>query len=842
MKSDWHVGTGAGRPGSIDSLLARDADSFPFFPAKTINGIWRDALETLTLGLDGGTEGAWSKWVEVIFGIQPTQLQGVQLGETQADELRRRVQKDYNTYSHSLLSLQPARLSKNLRSRIEKAINAISDEEEQKRQRRKLISALTFIKPGVAIDPKTGTAVTDFLRFEEMGRVGTVLEAECELKESDKTIPALLLLSAKLVERIGGKRRRGAGLCSLKVCDENGKEIPTQSAISWLDEYKDKTAPEIPSRANQDQSFSLQRNTRADEWQTLEFRLHLQTPVSIVTATLGNVSEALDFIPGTYLLPHLTKKLGDKVFQAVAYGDLQVLPATTEINGERGLPVPRVLAQHKVEGGFEKPGTLYNKFVKEKETDKPLKPFRSGYVQALETVESGKNKLPSYKSVPPTLLMHNTVEDKVQRPTENVGGVYSREAIAAGTILCGEIRLKKSLSVSDELGVAWWTKLNGNVRLGTSRKDDYGLARLELITGKDGNIIEPKPFTATSKLDPQENKRLTVYLLTDCLLRDANLRQTNLVRELAKELSKTENLGVSLEPIQPKDNETTSLVMTRRIESWHEGWGFPRPTLIGMEAGSCVLFEIKNFDSLTDEQKTALEQRLQAVEAAGIGERRGEGYGQVRFNQPLLTHPINGWEKADKPEEKKPLQNGQANGLNKEEKKEIKLSRKEEIFAKLIEETGWREELKVAVLKIADDKNQRQQIFGFDSDKKEPPMSQIGGLRSAISRLQRKEDAPIITGWLDHLKETKSRLEKWSKNSKEAENKIERIKALIEQHSKVWLVLCETKISGTDAWTSPLTLVRSKEELQKRLWAEAVRALFDACARAHKRELEKKGD
>jgi hypothetical protein len=108
--------------------------------------------------------------------------------------------------------------------------------------------------------------------------------------------------------------------------------------------------------------------------------------------------------------------------------------------------------------------------------------------------------------------------------------------------------------------------------------------------------------------------------------------------------------------------------------------------------------------------------------------------------------------------------------------------------------------------------------------------------------LKKKSDAAVVTGWLDHLAETENRLEKWSKNKNTAKGKIQRIKELIEQDSKVWLILCETKIGGTNVWVSPPMLVRTKEELQKKLWAEAVRALFDACARAHKRELEKKGD
>jgi CRISPR-associated protein Csx10 len=842
MLSDWHVGTGAGRPGSVDKLIARDVDGFPFVPAKTLNGIWRDAMETLTLGLDGGNEGKWSKWVEAIFGIQPNQID--------ATGLAARLAQNEGTFSFSILSIQPPRLAENLRTRIGNALGEIENEAERERQRRKTLSALTFIKPGVSIDEKTGAAITDFLRFEEMGRVGTVLEAEYNLNldkvdsESQRIISALLLLSAKLVERIGGKRRRGAGLCELKIIDCEESQIT--EAINLLKEkQKEKEETNQSTKAadsadkdkrsivREEASKSADSNIEIEDqstnsWQTLEFTLRLHTPVSIVTATLGNVSESLDYIPGTYLLPHITKvlrnQLGSKIFQAVAYGDLQVLPAIIEVNGRRGLPVPRALAQHKTEGGFEKQGTLYNRFApNEKETDKQLKPFRSGYVQALDSVIKIKNnigKLPSYKNTPKTLLMHNTVEDKVQRPTENVGGVYSREAIAAGTTLLGEIRFKKSLVAELDASSNWWNDLNSDVRLGTSRKDDYGLAKLELKKDDETNTIAPKTFEPKSKLDSNDSKRLTVYLPTDCLLRNVNLRQTNLVEELAKELG--EKLGVVLNRIESNDKETTSLVMTRRIESWHEGWGFPRPTLIAMEAGSCVVFQ-----SDTDLDLDT----LYKVEAEGIGERRGEGYGQLRFNPPLLTQAINGWEAAAKAGESKPLTDRTTNELSDEEK----------MLAELIEETAWREELKVAVLKIADEPKNRKAIFGFDSEEeKRPPMSQVGGLRSAISRLKSRDDAAIVTGWLDHLGNTKNRREKWAKKNTDAIEKIDRIKELITDDDKVWSMLSETKIEDRNVWTPPPTFVRSKEDLQKEFWAEAVRALFDACGRAHKRELEKK--
>lgn len=76
MTSDWHVGSGVGRPGNVDRLILRDEDGLPFVPAKTLTGIWRDACELVALDLDNGdTDGGWSKWVQYIFGEQPARAE-----------------------------------------------------------------------------------------------------------------------------------------------------------------------------------------------------------------------------------------------------------------------------------------------------------------------------------------------------------------------------------------------------------------------------------------------------------------------------------------------------------------------------------------------------------------------------------------------------------------------------------------------------------------------------------------------------------------------------------------------------------------------------------------------
>jgi CRISPR-associated protein Csx10 len=843
MLSDWHVGTGTGIPGSTDALLAKDREDFPCVPAKTIIGIWRDAVETLAFGLDGGTpKGNWSKWVEAIFGIQPNRIDQY--------ELNARLASGDKTYSRAILLLQPARISANLRDKI----NSFKPEQQQAAFKQ----ALTFIKPEIKIEEESGTSETNMLRFAEMGRIHTVLETVCELnfdeldfdkdsataQRQKETIGALLIAGAKLVERIGGKRRRGAGRCKLEIV---GKGI--MDKVLKLLELNDTPVPK-PKTSGGDSKFD--EPVVETDWQKLDYTLTLETPVSIVTATLGNVSETLDFIPGTYLLPHLTKNK-KYLFKHIANGDLQVSPATIEIEipkrdangkiayeGARGLPVPNVIYYDKVGGGFDKvkdgKPTVYNLFD-DKDHEKikggeQKKNYREGYVSSL----GDDGKLPHHKKTPKVLLMHNTIKDEVQRPTEDVGGVYSRQAIAAGTVLRGEIRFKTSLTNEIEKSFPAVKAVSQRIRLGTSKKDDYGLAEIKFFKPEGAKNFKggDEENAASENLIHDEN--LIVYLESDVLLRNTNLRQTNGAEDLKKLL---EEELLQVEP-SAKLCLKDSLIQTRRIESWHEGWGFPRPTLTAMQAGSCVRFEIKNFNSFDPQRKNDISNKLKELENSGIGERRGEGYGRIRFNPKILTEAINSWSASEQAKED---DDANANGANgNQDKSQIK-GNELKTFAKMIEETVWREALQRAVLLIADDENERAKIFGFEikGDDSIPPLNQIGGLRSTIMRLKDGSDASkrLVTEWLEHLEQTPNRIKRWDANDNEdgAKKKTGRIKTLIESPEKVWLILCEAEINGEKVWNVPPTLARSKNDLQKEFWAEAVRTLFDACARGHKRKL-----
>jgi CRISPR-associated protein Csx10 len=767
MQSDWHVGSGMGRPGNIDRLIARDADDLPFVPAKTLRGIWRDACERLCRGLDDGQPGEWSRLVDMLFGSQPA------LADQDATG---RHSNPANAPLASAVQIRPALIPSPLREQLVRADV-------------RLRQALTFIKPGVKIDRRSGSAQTDFLRFEEVARKGTILEAECRLlvnAPNREVASALLIASAKLVERLGGKRRRGPGRCRLEILDAD-----TEKAIQWLSDHEQ--APNwSPDEQNETLAATEHVVSHDDPWLCVPLTLRLQGPLAVAYRTTGNVVETLDFLPGSYLLSHVTRRL-PPLRAAVAAGNVVLLPAYPEVDGERGQPVPLAWFAPK---GVDKPlqienrEQVFNRLLQAEPADgTQLKQMRDGYISS--------QPMNTYKP-PITVWTHNTVEDQSQRPTENVGGVYTYQAIAPRdknqpVVLRGELRIRKSLA--DQLEGNWLDKLNGEVALGRSKKDDYGPVRL--------TVGLPSEWRSPTQA---ENQELFVWLVSDMLLRNQRLRPEPTAACLAAELSRW--LGVPLTPRHSTDGRLDEFVRIRRLDTWHVGWGLPRPSLVALRAGSCMVFQA---EGAIDTAKLA------QLEASGIGERTAEGYGQVRFNHPLLTQAPQDWPASTRQDSNSTEQVGSEGTQAMDE-----TSRS---FARRIETECWKQEIRRACLALAADANKRKELLGWvaTGEQGKPPMSQLGGLRGQLMLMQQAEQRQQVIDWLDHLAGNSRRKEKWPS--------IPKVKAVVESDSRIW------EIIQTDGW--PTLTTNAEGELRRDLWALAVRTFFDACMRAHKRELER---
>jgi CRISPR-associated protein Csx10 len=762
MKSDWHIGSGTGRRGGVDRLVKRDHNGLPYLPAKTITGIWRDACELLAGGLDAENGDTYfSRLVDYLFGDQP----GLEKGAIATPP------------REAALSIRAAHFPEILSNAI--------------KHKPLLREAIAFVKPGIKIDYENGCAIDDCLRFEEVVRGGITLKADCHLNLSEnlpensnfqKLCFAFLMASPKFFNKIGGKRRRGNGECAVTI-----ENIDATEWILWLGNNLNSenfSLPQIPDRDSEDIKPKDRNEQNQEAWETIHLQITALSPIVISHRTVGNVVETLDYIPGTHLLGILIRQLAKHslavgINEAIAQNDLVVTNATIAIGDRPGYPTPFMLSGEKMGGGLAKGATIYNRFVDEPPKNIQLKPERGGYLTCEITNE--KPSYPIFKKVEITAETHNIVDDAEQRPNQNTGGVYTYEAIAASTVCLAKIHMRKYLAESiAKTHQEWQTIFGGEVAIGQSKKDDYGRAKVSVLDSQVSSMPKAEP------------KTLTVWLLSDLLLRDDRLRPTSDLSFLQKELET--KLGITL--TQPAEN--LGIARSHRIDSWQVRWQLPRPSLVGLGAGSCIRFKISGE---IDRAKLA------EIERSGLGDRRVEGYGQVCFNHPLLSESLS------------KLESLKADGVENVGDRELI---PKNTYARNIERVAWQKAIQARVLAKAED---RKELLHIEKDK--PRMSQLGALRSVLSCLQSFENRGNAIAWLDRLKKTKNRQEKWHPKS------LETIEKYLTQENQIWDDL------GLDIAEITLT-VTGEAELKKELWAEALYALVDACIRAQKRESESK--
>ncbi len=752
--SDWHIGEGSGQPGYIDQLVRRHPlDDLPYVPAKTITGIWRDACEQVAFGLDNGsTNGTWQTWVDLLFGDQPNE---------------RRTNSPDIAPQAAILTIRTARFPATLRKQL---ANSPA-----------LKKALTFIKPSVRLD-ENGQAIDNNLHFDEVVRAGAVLEARIYLDEQvftndaqKQTAYALLWAGAQTVERLGGKRRRGLGRCQFKF-----DAIKKEEALKQLQQPEE--LPNLAQLSTQsERKFTRDKPSNPDAWIEIPLHLTLKSPVIIAQGEFGNVVESRDYIPGTHLLAAITKLFNHQLnlFNHVVNGDIQVSNAYLEYDNKRGLPVPMALFYKKDDNS----GEVYNRLMTTQAAEQQLKQHRNGYI-----IDTHLFKTPLQ------LTTHGTIDDKSQRPTETVGGVFSFEAIKTGTCLQSVLKLRQSIAnqLKQTHGNNWWQVLNTDISIGKSKKDDYGWIEL-----KAANPTKPSGITIEN-----HKSELTVWLCSDLLLRNSRLRPSTDITDLQKELEN--HLGISLSPRNTADERLSVLIRTTRTDGWHQNWGKPHSSYIGLAAGSCIVFECKQGE--LDNNK------LQALMQRGLGERRAEGFGEVRFNPSLLNK-----ETAALSEEKQLELKDEFFEIKQKRTTTIRKKHSASLtkdFISILKTAALREEIQHAAVALSADKNKRHDLFGWSSDK--PSNSQLGGLRAILTRMQTEADKNKVQDWLEHLRATDNRKDKWKPEG------LKFIQDILEKPNLIWEIL-KIKEFNPEA---------------TELWAEAVRTLFAVAMHYEQRDRE----
>ena len=370
--SDWGVSTGVGQAGRTHSTIERSGDD-PVVRGTVITGVLREQAMLAAKALDGQKDGKWTSFALWLFGQDPNSEPG------STPHPRHVLFSDATPASkipiHDTVSL--------------------------------------------SIDPKTGTARAQFLRFTERAAAGILTGTFTLIDEAglplsvQATIDAahfLLGVAGLMVRGIGSGRSGGDGECTVVVSDKDYVEFgrhdakaadaleriltnqdndsPTYSSADvetvadQLRCHAQKSlqkVPELPKDLPKDNPQDiaipgLQQSESSDTtWYETTLDIVLDTPVVSYEVPFSNEVRSLDFIRGTVLVPWLHGLLRKKyrsMDSAIVSGDLRISDALPVYKGLAGLPVPFVLENEKVPEDKLKdkiddnePCTLFNRHI-----------------------------------------------------------------------------------------------------------------------------------------------------------------------------------------------------------------------------------------------------------------------------------------------------------------------------------------------------------------------------------------------------------------------------------------------------------------------------------------------
>ena len=604
MLSDWHIGAGVGDSPIIDRSVVRDADGLPVIPAGTIKGIWRDSAEALISSAPNSER--WSPWLERLFGSR------ISIGQAPENTGAPPIQGHVDFSAARL----PEALVQGLRDSPQWA------------------EALFLLRRHTRLD-KHGQVVPETLRTIEFVRGDLRFETRALLPSADtresgqdsasvndeihRAMRAILICSAFNIERLGGQRRRGAGRCAVVVDGVDSE------ALDRLFEVLEKFPPEAPSRqstyilrpASKEQNPA---DNGARPVVTFDIKLELKQPVSCATRQLGNLQTCLDYLPGRALakpiLAALYKLAPDYPWlREFADGNVVIANGYPDIDGIRGVPAPSSLYYDKGQG--PQGDKLYNLMwqsadgIKKRNPDLQLKVLGGGYLPL--GLPDGQSREKKPLAAQKILVQRNAVDHESQKPTATVGGIYSREAIAAGQPYRALLRLSgDAYAALPNDSEAVQKALDTSIRIGGGAP---GCGEVRMRAKYRSEYPEPQP----------QGNSLLVYFASDVILDAQALSLAPLEEVLIEALNQVLKEDAHVRP--PNAGRIDVALRTRLDGGWNPRWGLPKEAAIVLSAGSCLMLERERAFELDELKK--LQQR-------GLGKRRGEGYGELICNPPLL--------------------------------------------------------------------------------------------------------------------------------------------------------------------------------------------------------------
>ena len=624
--SDWGVSTGVGHAGRTHSTIER-SNNKPVVRGTVITGVLREQAMLAAKALDWPEEKSPKKWTNFalwLFGQDPDSEPG------STPHPRHVLFTDATPASkipiHDTVSL--------------------------------------------SIDPKTGTARNQFLRFTERAAAGILTgtftlidEAGAETPEQE-TIEAahfLLGVAGLMVRGIGSGRSGGDGECTVLVTSHEVEARAGQStskivafASSCAQELRTSlkklaqslkpgvvSALPAPQRSTQHQVGTIDGPAAQHSGgHHLVLDLTLNSPIVSYEVPFSNEIRSLDFLRGTVLLPWLhrlvsSNKRGDKeavVTNAVTGGHLFVSDALPVISVAEGFPVPLTLKTDKMLPS-DSLITLYGNFPE----NKGKLPVRGGYV--FFGPKGGDGKEPGTKTQgwygKPPLRGRQTTAINHETGAASKGQLVLVEALPEGMCMRAHVwvsdELWKAASVSDLLGKTREARLGSRKLTGTFgsatctlREETAAEREARIHFGNAGSAqltsaaSSSADGTAPGVKTPASSSDVYLWFTSDVIARSAGLGAGGTVDDLIRAF---EREGIAVEAVG------TPSIRHRRVDSWSPADNGPRASRLAIQAGSVIKVSASKADR----------DKLLKLAPFGVGELTAQGYGRFVVAHPLLN-------------------------------------------------------------------------------------------------------------------------------------------------------------------------------------------------------------
>ena len=621
--SDWGVSTGVGHAGRTHSTIERCGDD-PVVRGTVITGVLREQAMLAARALDGQKDGKWTSFALWLFGQDPNSEPG------SVPHPRHVLFTDAAPASqidvHDTVSL--------------------------------------------SIDPDTGIARPQFLRFTERAAAGVLtgtftLIDEAGAETSDKTkIEAahfLLGVAGLMVRGIGSGRSGGDGECTVLVTNHEVEARAGQSTseiIAFASSHAQtlrmnlkklarSLKPDVvsalpaPQRSTQHQVGTVDGSAAQHSGgHHLILDLTLNSPIVSYEVPFSNEIRSLDFLRGTVLLPWLHRLVSSNkhgkneavITNAVTGGHLSVSDALPVIKEVEGRPVPLTLKTDKTSPS-DSTITLYG----DSSDNTAGIPVRGGYV--FFGSKGGDGKEPDTKTQgwygKPPLRGRQTTAINHETGAASKGQLVLVEALPEG------MRMRAHVWVSDEL----WEAASVSSLLGKTREARLGSRKLTGTFGSATCTLREETAaerearshfgnagstqltsTASTSADgtaPSEGTTTSssgvwLWFTSDVIARSAGLGAGGTVDDLIRAFRRK---GITVEAVG------TPSIRHRRVDSWSPADNGPRASRLAIQAGSVIQVQVSKEDR----------DKLLELTPFGVGELTAQGYGRFVVDHPLLN-------------------------------------------------------------------------------------------------------------------------------------------------------------------------------------------------------------